>query len=248
MTIQQDIQHFSSRCVGWIAQRQRPKWLIQGMIRWFATTYSIDLNEASYPVSSYKSLGEFFTRSLKSDCRPISTAPVVSPTDGVVIATGYVDNGTILQVKGRPYSVAELLGDSADGYKTYATIYLSPRDCHRIFSPIDGTIKRLKLIKGCLYPVRMKQLETIPHLYCRNERLITFFETEDGNKLVLVAVGALNVGSMSTPYDASALPLNVAPGQWIKTFHLGSTVVILDSRRLQLPDLGPIQYGASLFR
>jgi phosphatidylserine decarboxylase len=241
------LHHTSSRIVGWVASAKAPQFLVQRLIRWFASTYKINLDEATQPLSEYSSLGAFFTREIRSECRPISSATVVSPTDGEVISAGYVSDGMMVQVKGRTYSVASLLGGSRTNYQSFATIYLSPKDCHRIFSPVQGQIVSTRLIPGCLYPVRQKQLRAIPHLYCKNERLVSIISVTGGHQVALVAVGALNVGSMSTTFDRDLLPVSINPGDWIKTFHLGSTVVILDTRKLTLPALGPIQYGETLF-
>lgn len=241
------VQHTSSRIVGWVSAIESPQFLVQKMIRWFATTYNINLNEATLPLHEYHSLGAFFTRALRAESRPISMATVVSPSDGLIISTGHVTDGMIIQVKGKAYCVASLIGDTDDHYQTFATIYLSPKDCHRIFSPVSGQIISTRLIPGCLYPVRQKQLQRIPHLYCKNERLVSIIQLDDGHRVAVVAVGALNVGSMSTTFNHSELPVRVTPGQWIKTFHLGSTVVILDSRKLKIPSMGPIQYGETLF-
>lgn len=247
IVIDRFVQHTSSRIVGWAAAAQAPQFLVQRLIRWFACMYKINLDEATRPISEYSSLGAFFTREIRSECRPISSATVVSPTDGDVISTGHVSDGMVVQVKGRTYSVASLLGGSHTNYQSFATIYLSPKDCHRIFSPVQGQIVSIRLIPGCLYPVRQKQLRAIPHLYCKNERLVSIITVAGGHQVALVAVGALNVGSMTTTFDRGKLPLSITPGEWIKTFHLGSTVVVLDTRKLKLPAFGPIQYGDALF-
>ncbi|NDC83090.1 phosphatidylserine decarboxylase [bacterium] len=238
-------QHAMSRMVGRIANTAFPRPIMSLIIRAFASTYDIKLNDAELPISEYTTLGQFFTRSLRPSLRPIASGPIVAPTDGTIIQTGPITEGMAIQAKGKRYSVASLTG-TTHHYSTFATIYLSPSDCHRIFSPVDGKIVGSTYIHGCLYPVRHKQLESIPHLYCKNERLITHFETPNG-RVTLVAVGALNVGTLSTEYNPHQLPVDTHRGDWVTTFHLGSTVVILCEKPMGTPPLGTIRYGEALF-
>ncbi|NBV41782.1 phosphatidylserine decarboxylase [bacterium] len=261
----QRIHHLISRTTGIVARSRMPRAFVQVGIRWLVKTYGINLSEAREPVHHFATLDAFFTRELKPECRPIASGVVaVSPADGVVIQRGLIEDGALIQAKGRHYSVTELLGatlgpDFQQG--SFATIYLSPKDCHRLFCPADSAVLVTRYVPGCLYPVRQKQLDRIPHLYCRNERLISILQTPSG-KMAMVAVGALNVGSISTTYDSDFnggydtvdrvrhyvdLPVLKA-GQWMGTFHLGSTVVLIHERQVTLPELGAIQYGQGLFR
>ncbi len=252
-------QHAVTRATGVLTRTRWPKWWVQFMIRVLVKTYGIAVNESEYPLHTFETVDQFFTRSLQPERRPImSDGLVVSPTDGTVIQAGPIRDGLLIQAKGRFYDATTLIGDDtlAVTTGTFATIYLSPKDCHRMMSPVDGRIVKTIYTPGCLYPVRLHQLDRVPHLYCQNERLTTLFETSNG-WVAMVAVGALNVGAISTRFDSKLdgqfrsdtcittypEPILVSRGDWIKTFHLGSTVVLIYQNSAVAPQLGPIQYG-----
>jgi phosphatidylserine decarboxylase len=193
-------------------------------------------------------LGEFFTRPLKEGSRPVGDG-VVSPVDGVVIEHGPIEEGRLLQVKGRTYSVHRLLTQAVDseryrdGY--FATIYLAPHNYHRIHSPVDGEVREAVLVPGTLWPVNSWSVNNIDGLFTVNERVITQIATSTG-EVSVVAVGAFNVGSISVTFDPELRSNShvrsitrrcysparaVKKGEHIGTFHLGSTVVLLFDRQ-----------------
>lgn len=225
----------------------------------FNTTYHVVVSDAQFPLTTYPTLGAWFTRGLADGCRPLSHSPWISPVDGIVLQSGRLTQGQLIQAKGLSYSLRDLtLFDSWDT-GTFICIYLSPKDCHRIMSPVSGQLLHATHIPGSLYPVRPHQVASIPTLYCVNERLSMGFMTPLG-KLALVAVGALNVGSISTQFDPTLSgqhahqtrhrtydDIPTQAGDWIATFHLGSTVIIATEASFTPIPIGhPIQIGQSL--
>lgn len=213
----------------------------------------IDVDEAERPVDGYGSVDELFTRRLRAGTRPIDVDPtaLVSPVDGSLGATGVIRDGRPLQVKGRSYSLAELLDDdgAARRYEggLYLTIYLSPRHYHRIHSPCDGVVASARHVPGALMPVNRPSLLLTPDLFPRNERLICNVDGPAG-RVAVVAVGAFNVGRISAAFDLGwnrptggvtnrrgavaetrsyEPPVPVRKGGEIMAFHLGSTVVVV---------------------
>ena len=193
----------------------------------------------------YPTLDAFFTRALKPAARPWTEgAGLACPCDGTVGACGAVDAGALIQAKGQAYSAAALLGshDEArlfDGGQ-FATLYLSPRDCHRVFMPCDGARIALRHIPGRLYSVAPWAAARIPGLYTRNERVVSLFEDAAGAAFAVVMVGALHVGSIEIAGHGLVAPRRCAPTRWpapgprrfargeeLGRFHLGSTVVLL---------------------
>ena len=166
------------------------------------------MNEAGLEdIKEYKHFNDFFTRSLKAGTRPISESKVVSPVDGVVSQCGNIEGSMIFQAKGKKFSVEALLANSPKDnfYTSFATIYLSPKDYHRIHMPIDGILKSMKYIPGNLFSVNKRTVENIDQVFARNERLICYFDTEYG-EMALVMVGAIFVGSMETAWDGQVTP------------------------------------------
>jgi phosphatidylserine decarboxylase len=239
-----------SRLFGRVARiespRAVPRWLIQTWI----TKFRVDVTEAERPPEDYRSLLEFFTRALKPGARPVDSAPdaLVSPVDGALGAMGAIDGDTLFQAKGMNYSAAALLGSSeaARAFEggSFFTVYLSPRDYHRIHSPADGTITRVLYEPGTLWPVNPPSVRRIPSLFAVNERVTLWIETAQG-PLALVLVGATNVGSMrlaftdfttnrGKPRQALDLAAPVKKGDHVATFELGSTIVLLCPRGVAL--------------
>jgi phosphatidylserine decarboxylase len=244
-----------SRMAGRLASLRLPGPLQRAEIRLFAWLAGVDLSEAAEPVEAYPTLNRFFTRSLREGVRPIATEPevLVSPCDGIWGAAGRVEGGTILQVKGRPYRVTDLLGDPsiAKGYEggCYATLYLSPRDYHRFHTPEAGTIRRLDYWPGSLWPVNSIGLLGVDGLFTRNERICAYLEVDepDGEAgitpaIALVAVGATMVGSVRLSFDSLRTNLPSAScerhelgerarhferGEEWGYFEFGSTIVLL---------------------
>jgi phosphatidylserine decarboxylase len=234
-----------SSAVVYRATRSRRAWLKRPLTRWFAKAYSIDMSEAANAdLDSYATFNEFFTRELKVGARPIANGPgtLVSPADGVLTEHGAIEGGHLYQAKGIAYTLAELLGDLGSAVEAleggrYFTIYLAPHNYHRVHAPLDARLVRTRYIPGARFSVSRATAAAIPRLFCRNERVVCWFETDLG-PMIVVLVGALNVSSISTFahgeiasgasrqwLEQPALP--VARGGEIGRFNMGSTVVVL---------------------
>ncbi len=231
-------------------------------IRWFVRKYGVDMNEAVEPdIARYGSFNDFFTRALKPDARPLADADLVSPVDGTISQFGRIDHDQILQAKGHRYATAALVGGDVrlakqfhDGY--FATLYLSPRDYHRIHMPCDGRLLRMVHVPGDLFSVNPTTARGVPGLFARNERVVCVFErlserpdAEAGAKgcFVVVLVGATIVGSMATVWHGvingarvqrvrewlygdggtAGDDIVLRRGEEMGRFLLGSTVVLL---------------------
>ena len=240
-----------SRFVGWAARAKAPKWLLRWAMKRYIRFYNVDLSEVEAPLTSFDSFNAFFTRTLQAGARPLADTPLISPVDGVVSQSGPLDGGVLTQVKGKTYTLEGLLGSSqeADEFKngSYATIYLSPRDYHRIHCPSEGEITHFSIIPGKLYPVNDMALPRIDSLFSVNERWTTYFNTAAG-RIALVKVGATSVGSISVSYDPRITntgmsgvshetldePLAVKKGDELARFNLGSTVVLITQERVPM--------------
>ena len=220
------------------------------LIRWFVRRYGVDMSEAAEPdVAAYASFNDFFTRALRPDARPLAQADLVCPVDGAISQFGRIRGNQIFQAKGHDYSTPALLGGDAglaaqfdDGH--FATLYLSPKDYHRIHMPCAGSLRRMVHVPGELFSVNPTTARGVPGLFARNERVVCVFEGAAG-PFVLVLVGATIVGSMATVwhgvvnpprpgrvrewrYDADdAAAVELAQGAEMGRFLLGSTVVLL---------------------
>ena len=222
------------------------------IIRWFVGKYSVNMAEAANPdIASYASFNDFFTRALKPDARPLAQADLVCPVDGAISQFGHIERDQIFQAKGHHYSTTALVGGDAalaaqfqDGH--FATLYLSPRDYHRIHMPCDAVLKRMIYVPGDLFSVNPTTARGVPGLFARNERVVCVFESlRDSAKtpFVLTLVGATIVGSMATVwhgvvnpprggsvrewrYDGASAP-TFKQGDEMGRFLLGSTVVML---------------------
>ena len=213
----------------------------------FIAKYGVNMSEAANPdVASYVSFNDFFTRALKPGARPLADALYVCPVDGAISQFGPIAGDQVFQAKGHHYSTRALVGGDAalaerftDGH--FATIYLSPKDYHRIHMPIDGTLSRMIYVPGDLFSVNPATAQAVPGLFARNERVVCVFDTARG-PFVLTLVGATIVGSMATawhgvvnpPRSADVREWTYAPGQVtlkqgdeVGRFLLGSTVVML---------------------
>jgi phosphatidylserine decarboxylase len=230
-----------------VARSERP-WIARPLIRWFARAYGVDLADAGHAdLEHYPTFNAFFTRALRADARVIAgnADTVVSPADGTLTEFGALDADTLLQAKGRSYSLAALLGESGERVAallggSYCTVYLSPRDYHRVHAPLDAALTRTRYIPGRRFSVNRATAASIDRIFCRNERAVCWFDTSVG-PMVVVLVGALNVSSITTfsrgeiasgapqLWDEPA-PLRVARGAEIGRFNLGSTVVVLFAR------------------
>jgi phosphatidylserine decarboxylase len=226
-----------SHLVGWLADRKVPTPLRAPIYRTYCRLTGADVSEARPPLHAYPSLGAFFVRELISGARPIEPDPALlpSPVDGTVQALDPITQGTILQAKGRPYPIAELLGPvgadiDLEGGCAW-TIYLSPRDYHRIHSPETASLTESAHLPGARHSVAPKVLERRQVLSI-NERVALRLETERG-PLLLVLVGALNVGRIRvvglTPEHTGPIhpPLERARGAELGRFEMGSTIVLI---------------------
>jgi phosphatidylserine decarboxylase len=227
------------------ATRSRRRWLKRPLTRWFAATYGVDLTEAANAdLDSYATFNEFFTRELKAGARPIElgTGTVIAPADGVLTEHGAVDGERLFQAKGMSYALTELLGESGAAVTdlaggSYFTIYLAPHNYHRVHAPVAARLLRTRYIPGARFSVSRATAAAIPRLFCRNERVVCWLDSEHG-RVVVVLIGALNVSSISTfahgeiasggPREwQEELPRPIEQGQEIGRFNMGSTVVVL---------------------
>jgi len=223
-------RNWLSRWAGRLASIPLPGPIQRAEIRLFARLAGVDLREAAEPIEAYRTLNDFFTRRLRPGVRPLAGAEdaLVSPCDGAWGQSGCIEGGTLLQIKGRVYRVAELLCDAeaADRYEGghYATFYLSPRDYHRFHTPAAGTIRRIDHCPGSLWPVNAIGLQGVDRLFARNERLCAYLELArppdraPAPTLAMVAVGAMMVGSVRLSFDS--LRTNV-PGARLQRRELG---------------------------
>ena len=217
------------------------------LVRWFVGRYGVDMGEAANSdIGSYRSFNDFFTRSLRAGVRPLAQADYVCPVDGAISQFGAIKRDQIFQAKGHQYSTTALLaGDSVlaaqfvDG--SFATLYLSPKDYHRIHMPCDGSLIRMIYVPGELFSVNPVTARGVPGLFARNERVVCVFATAAG-PIVLTLVGATIVGSMATVWHGVVNPprlrqvrewtyddqsVLLKKGDEMGRFLLGSTVVLL---------------------
>ena len=217
------------------------------IIRWFVGRYGVNMAEAASPdIASYRSFNDFFTRALKPGARPLAAADLICPVDGAISQLGRIERDQIFQAKGHHYSTTALVGGDAalaaqfdDGH--FATLYLSPKDYHRIHMPCDGRLTRMVHVPGALFSVNPTTARGVPGLFARNERVVCVFDGPHG-PFVLALVGAAIVGSMATVWHGvvnpprvkqvrewayAEPPLHLKQGDEMGRFLLGSTVVLL---------------------
>lgn len=182
------------------------------LIRWFIDRYRVNMAEAANPDPlAYPTFNEFFTRALAPGARPIADAELVCPVDGSISQFGAIEGDAILQAKGHSYTVQALVGGDADLARPFlgghfATLYLSPKDYHRIHMPCAGTLRRMIHVPGALFSVNPLTARGVPGLFARNERVVCVFDGDDGRPFVLVLVGATIVGSMATVWHGVVNP------------------------------------------
>ncbi|PTY38618.1 phosphatidylserine decarboxylase [Saccharospirillum sp. MSK14-1] len=215
--------HLLSRFVGRLAASEWAP-IRRLFIGRFAKQFQVNMSEAEREnLTDYRNFNDFFTRALKPGARPLPEDPqrLMCPVDGAVSQAGPIENGRIFQAKGRDYSLTELLGGDADQGKAFrdgrfATLYLSPRDYHRIHMPCDGKLIRTTFVPGRLFSVNGVTADNVPRLFARNERLVCEFETAHG-RMILVLVGAMIVASIETVWAGIVAP----DGRRIKHQHFG---------------------------
>ncbi|QXL85440.1 archaetidylserine decarboxylase [Comamonas sp. NLF-1-9] len=259
-----------TQLAGYGATAQAGRWTT-AVIRWFVRRYGVDMTEAEQAdIAAYASFNAFFTRALKPGARPLADSDLVCPVDGQLSQFGSLREGRLLQAKGHDYSAAALLGADAplaarfeDGL--FATLYLSPRDYHRVHMPCRARLLRMRHVPGSLYSVNPLTARHVPGLFARNERVVCLFETEFG-PMAMVLVGATIVGSICTTWHGQVNPPRGAPmrhwdysdqeivlaqGQEMGRFQLGSTVIVLLPRgELRWSDgwstPGPVRMGQAM--
>jgi phosphatidylserine decarboxylase len=235
-----------SRLMGRLADAAWPGWLLRPVIALYVAAFRIDLGVFVVPEAGFPTFNAFFTRAVRPEARPVDPAPgaLVSPVDGTVVACGAIERGRLLQAKGHDYSLAALLGE-APGWESYEggtalTVYLSPRDYHRIHSPCAGAVRRFAYVPGDLWTVSPLGVSSVPGLFARNERIVTWIAAAWG-EVALVAVGATVVGGVQVVYHPQttnrpgARPFHAAlespylleRGAELGRFRLGSTVILL---------------------
>jgi phosphatidylserine decarboxylase len=248
-----------SDAIAWGANRGIPGGLRRTMLTRFARVYGIDVNEAEKPLEAYAGFDEFFTRRLRAGARPIADAPgaVVSPADGKVVECGLATAGTLIQAKGSTFALGELLGDADAASRleggAYLITYLSPKDYHRVHSPVAGKVVGWQHIPGTLFSVNARSVAVEPRLFVRNERFITLIEMDGGGLCAVVMVAAVGVGHVTVAYDEEVAthrprflraavrhcrydePKPIGRGEELGTFHLGSTtIVVFEPGRVEL--------------
>lgn len=239
-------KHGLSRLIARVAESEQP-WLKDLLIKRAISAFNINIDEAaSSSLQDYKNFNGFFTRALKAGARTIDSDEnaVTSPADGAVSQAGTIHQQRIIQAKGSDYSVSRLLGNSAQAksysHGSFATIYLSPRDYHRVHMPADGKLVQTRYIPGDLFSVNDQTAQVLPNLFARNERLVCEFESAAGN-FVVVFVGAMLVAGIETVWGGFEAPgpgairetdyadrdLSFKKGDEIGRFKFGSTVIVL---------------------
>lgn len=257
--------HFISRIVFKLTRIKSD--LKNPVIRWFIKTFNVDMQDSiEQDITRFENFNAFFTRALKDGARAIDQdqQSICSPVDGTVSQAGPIENGRIFQAKGHNYSLNELLGNNPELCKPFengqfATIYLSPRDYHRIHMPVDGSLKAQVHIPGRLFSVAPHTVNTVPSIFARNERVAAFFETEFG-PCAMVLVGAINVAAIETVWHGLITPpagkqlseilyndkppKSLEKGAEMGRFNMGSTVILLFGKQIKWND--SLNHGQTL--
>jgi phosphatidylserine decarboxylase len=238
-----------SEAIGWGVSLGIPARLRTLMLTRFARVYGIDVSEAEKPLAEYAGFDEFFTRKLQPGARPIDAAAdrVVSPADGTIVECGLATEGKLLQAKGSDFDLASLLDDPEAAARLqggpYLITYLSPKDYHRVHSPVAGQVVGWRHVPGTLFSVNAGNIRREPGLFVRNERFITLIEMDGGGLVAVVMVAAVGVGHVTVSYDPEVAthrpeffraarrhrtyeqPKPIGRGEELGIFHLGSTTI-----------------------
>ena len=242
-----------SYLIGKLVHLPLPQFIWTPLIKLFAESYKINLEEAVKPIDQYPSLGEFFVRRLKPGARPLGSTWNVHPADAMITQAGTITSGRLIQAKNKTYKLTELLGEDGRDQKAqeqimsrydggaFLTYYLCPTDYHRVHSPVTGTIRKITHIPGRLWPVNQWSTENVPDLFSVNERVCVEIETDRG-WVNVIFVGATNVGQIILSVDPEirgnqfllsknlikdSLNISIAKGEELGMFRMGSTVVML---------------------
>ena len=218
------------------------------LIRWFVRKYGVDMTQAANPdIGSYASFNDFFTRPLRDGARPLADAAFICPVDGAISRFGTIDDHHIIQAKGHRFTTTQLLGGDPGlaarfRHGSFANLYLSPKDYHRLHMPCDGMLTQMIYVPGSLFSVNPVTARGVPNLFARNERVVCLFESEEHGPFAMVLVGATIVGSMETVWHGVVNPkrtgtvahwryetgeVMLKKGEEMGRFLLGSTVVML---------------------
>jgi phosphatidylserine decarboxylase len=252
--------------------RQLARVRSRAAVRRYAEHYQVMVEEAEKPLDEYPTLLDFFTRRLKPGLRPLDPDPasLLCPVDGRLYHAARIEQGQLIQAKGRTFSLAALLAseERAAHFEggAFLTLYLSPRDYHRVHAPAAGRVLGYSYIPGDLFPVNPRAVAEVDRLFARNERLITHLETERFGRIEVVMVGATSVGHMKVCYDPAVAtnvggrdvtrreyrpPLMIERGAELGVFEMGSTVILIVEPRVQIeaiaPD-APVRVGQKLGR
>ncbi|MFU8803797.1 MAG: archaetidylserine decarboxylase [Bradymonadaceae bacterium] len=248
-------KNFVSRAFGVVCEVELPPPMQKVVNETFARMTRIDVREGERMPADYPTLNAFFTRHLQAGARPVASEEptvLVSPVDGRLGQFGKITDDTLIQAKGREYKLVDLVDSGLearefkDGF--FVTLYLSPRDYHRIHSPSAGRVEKVSYIPGHLFPVNLFAVENVDELFAVNERLITYVSTEAAGRIAVIKVGATCVGRIGLAFDEFCTnqrlrrreefeldePVDVAHGDELGVFNLGSTVILLISH----PDFG----------
>lgn len=243
-----------SRALGRLTSVRAPQPLLEAAIRAFIRVYDVDLSEVDVPEGGFETFDDFFTRRLVAGARLVDPDPtaLVSPADGRLEDLGPISASGELLVKGRPYTVADLIGDSDEAVSyeggSYFIVYLSPRDYHRVHAPTCGAVQQVRYIPGSLFPVNAIGTEHIPGLFARNERLAIVQESVVHGKVTTIMVGAIGVGRIGLSFDDLQTNRGDTPGvrsyvgaaierdrgEELGVFHMGSTAIVMTPQRCEL--------------
>lgn len=240
-------KHALSRGAGWLASRTIPMAWRGAVYRGYSRIFGAQPEEAELPLEQYASINAFFTRALKPGLRPLAPHAIVSPVDAAVGAYGIVEADTLVQAKGRNYSLAALLGSAELAHEfeggTYTTLYLSPKDYHRIHFPMAGRVTSATYIPGELWPVNVAAVTHVADLFAVNERIVVMLDGAQGGRMAIVPVGATMVGMTRLVFDDLHTnarrrevqqrrydpAISVETGGALGHFEFGSTVVLVCS-------------------
>ena len=259
----QNYRNFFSRIAGMVANTKKPKWCVNLVINIWKKRYKINLSEYIVPTSGFKSFNALFTRTLKPGVRPISEG-LVSPVDGFIFDFGKISGDNKIYVKFKHYYIDDLICDVYDDISSYAVLYLSPANYHRVHASFDMEITDISYLPGTLRSVKPKVIYKKDRVYCRNERIVIHGKSEYGN-FYMILVGALLVGKTKLSFD-SGLQTNIKKGEASKRvyessihikkgdevgyFEMGSSVILFlnDERlsKIKFPLNSPVSMGNTL--
>lgn len=254
-----------------ILKLTRLTWNKNAVIRWFIRRFDVDMSDAIEPApEAYEHFNAFFTRALKPEARPVCTAEnlVACPADGCISALGPVTDNALFQAKGHTYSLTQLLGgqsEDAGRYQqgSFITVYLSPRDYHRLHMPLTGRLVKQTYVPGRLFSVAPHTVKTVTGLFARNERVVAQFETDAG-AMALVLVGAINVAAIETIWSGLVTPprggishsdyteanIELNKGEEMGRFNMGSTIIAIFEQDLAWHDHlvtgSPVKMGQAM--